>query len=71
MSWWLWQQSLGASERPRALAAAGAGLLGGLGWGLRSVLGESPAGAYFCAGLYALSIVPFTLAEPRAVLRDA
>lgn len=31
MSWWLWQQSLGASERPWALAAAGAGLPGG-GW---------------------------------------
>lgn len=38
--------------------------------GLCLALRGSPAQAYSCAGLYTLSIVPFTLANPDAVPRD-
>lgn len=66
---WLWQQSLRTYERLWALAVVRARLVGGR-IGFCAQFWESPAEAYLCTGLYALSIVPFTLADLSTVLGD-
>lgn len=44
---------------------------GGQAWVSAWLCQGSPAQVYLCAGLYTLTIVPFTLAGPNAVPRDA